>query len=129
MYRNIQSLYCVIGTNTVLFQVNYTSNTNSLIEKEIGFVVTRGEDGEKGSLMKVFKMHKLPVTRKISTGDITYNIKLTNRCMLYTKILRKESPKRSHHKKITFNFYTVYLYEMLLLLLSCFSRARLCATP
>ena len=34
MYRNIESLCCATGT-TVVLQVNYTSKTNKLIEKEI----------------------------------------------------------------------------------------------
>ena len=32
MYRNIQSLRCVPGTNIVVY-INYTSKTNKLIEK------------------------------------------------------------------------------------------------
>ena len=39
MYGNSESLHCVKGTNVVLW-VNYTSETNKLIEKEIRFVVT-----------------------------------------------------------------------------------------
>ena len=46
MYRNIESL-CVIGTN-IVSQVNYTSQTNKLIEKEIRLVVTRGKEQEGG---------------------------------------------------------------------------------
>ena len=47
MYRNIKLLYCVLGTNTVLW-VNYPSKTNKLIEKEIRFMVTRG--GSEGGV-------------------------------------------------------------------------------
>ena len=63
MYRNIDSLCCVPGTD-IVSQVNYTSKRNKLTEKEIGFVVTRGgggytleEGGHKGqtSGYKIYK--------------------------------------------------------------------------
>ena len=45
MYRDIESLCCVTGTNIVV-SVSYTSETNKqtskLIEKEVRFAVTRG---------------------------------------------------------------------------------------
>ena len=47
MYSNIKSLYCVPKTNIIL-QVIHTSKTNELIEKEMRFVVIRGEgEGEE----------------------------------------------------------------------------------
>lgn len=39
MYRNIESLGCVPGTNTV-FWINYTSKTNRVIEKDVIVVVS-----------------------------------------------------------------------------------------
>ena len=48
MYRDIESLCCVPGTNIVL-QVNYTSKTNKFIEKEIRFVAIRDE-GSRGEI-------------------------------------------------------------------------------
>ena len=59
MYRNIQSLRCVPGTNIVVY-INYTSKTNKLIEKEIRFVVTRGGEA---NWMKAVKRYKLPVIK------------------------------------------------------------------
>ena len=47
MYRNIESLFRVIGGNIVL-QINYASKTNS--EKEIRFVVTRIKGSGKKKL-------------------------------------------------------------------------------
>ena len=51
MHRNIKSLGYVLGTNIVL-QINYTSKTNKLIEKEVRFVVTRGRYWGEGGLDK-----------------------------------------------------------------------------
>ena len=62
MYRNIESLCCASGTNTVL-QVSYTSKTNTLVEKEIRFGVTRGMGWEQGVLDTGSQKHKLPVIR------------------------------------------------------------------
>lgn len=44
------------------------------MEKEISFVATRGEGVGRGrrDWMKVAKRYKLPVTRSITTKDITY---------------------------------------------------------
>ena len=47
MYRNIESLFYIPGTNTGLY-VHYTSKTNS--EKEIRFVVLRGRSCGEGEL-------------------------------------------------------------------------------
>ena len=47
--------------------------------------------------------------------------------MLYTKFVKKVGPKSSH--KIISISLIFYLYEMLLLLLSHFSRVQLCVTP
>ena len=44
MYGRTESLCCILATNIEL-QVNYTSKTKKLIEKEIRFVVTRGGVG------------------------------------------------------------------------------------
>ena len=44
MHKNIESLCCVSGTNTVL-QFNYISKTNS--QKKIRFVVTQGQEEEE----------------------------------------------------------------------------------
>ena len=49
MYSNIKSLYCVPKTNIIL-QVIHTSKTNELIEKEMRFVVIRGEGEGEGKL-------------------------------------------------------------------------------
>ena len=49
MYRNTKPLCCVTETN-ILFQVNYTSETNKLIEKENRLVVGRGEQLGEGEL-------------------------------------------------------------------------------
>ena len=59
MYRNIEPLCCVIGTNRVLY-VNHTSETNELIEKEFWFVVIRGGWWEERERVKSYK---LPVIR------------------------------------------------------------------
>ena len=60
MYRNIESLCCISGAN-------------KLIEKEIIFVVTRGECWGKGNWMKAVKRCKFPVIRQISTRDVISN--------------------------------------------------------
>ena len=54
VYRNIESLCCVTGT-TIVLQVNYTSKTNKLIEKEIRFVVPVGGGRREGNLIKAVK--------------------------------------------------------------------------
>ena len=62
VYRNIESLCCIPGSNMVL-QVNYASKTNKFIEKEIRFVAARSGVRENGKLNESSQKYKLPVVR------------------------------------------------------------------
>ena len=53
----IKSLF-VAGINTVLW-VSYTAKTNKFIEKEIRFVITRGQGEVEGDHLKAVKKCKL----------------------------------------------------------------------
>ena len=57
MCRNIESLCCISGAN-------------KLTEKEIIFVVTRGEGWGRGNWMKAVKIYKFSVIRQISTREV-----------------------------------------------------------
>ena len=75
MYRNIQSLYYVTGTNIVL-QVNYTSKNkqiNKLAEKEIRFVVTRDEEWGQGELDEGSQKVQIS-SYKINNRDVIHNM-------------------------------------------------------
>ena len=51
MYRNIESLCCVTGTNSVVGQLYFKNKqTKELIEKDVKFVVTRGRGQGEGKL-------------------------------------------------------------------------------
>ena len=63
LYRNIKSLCCVTGTNSVVGQLYFKNKqTNELVEKD-RFMVTRGRDEGRENLLKVVKRQKLPVIR------------------------------------------------------------------
>ena len=60
MYRNAESLYCVLGTNIVLLvhyisKTNQPKQTNKLREKEISFVVMRGKGVERENWTRIVK--------------------------------------------------------------------------
>ena len=59
MYRNLESLFCVPGTNSIVGQLY--SKTNKLIENESGFVVIIDRRSEERDL--VIKRYKLLVIR------------------------------------------------------------------
>ena len=110
MYRNIESLRCVTGTNTVL-QVNYTSKTNTQIykptEKQIRFGVARGRGWGGGELDEGSQKIQT-FTYKIRTKDVTYNmINLSNCCALCTKFVKRVNPKNSHNEEKIFYFFNV----------------------
>ena len=64
MYRNIKSLCCTPGTNSVIGQsIKLKKNPNKLIGKEIRFVVAKSRGWGKGNWMKVVKGHKPPAIR------------------------------------------------------------------
>ena len=75
MYRKIESLCLVTGTN-ILLRVNYTSETNKPIDKELQLVVTR--DGVWGKRKLDESAEKVQTSsykiRKYYTRDIMYNL-------------------------------------------------------
>ena len=74
MYRNIK-LLCNRNKHSIVGQTHFKNQqTNKLIEKEISFVVTRGEGWKEGVLDEGDQRYKLPIVRYISTGDIMYNM-------------------------------------------------------
>ena len=60
MCKNIKSLFCVTGTNTVYRSITFQKQADILIQKEITIVVTRGRSGE-GNFMKSVKRYNLEV--------------------------------------------------------------------
>ena len=64
MYRNIESLHCVIKNN-IMLQVNYTSNKETKSRKRNRFVVTR--DGGGGGRVEFEESYQ-----KVQTSS--YNI-------------------------------------------------------
>ena len=63
MYRNIELLCCVTGTNTVL-QASYTLKTSKQIHLKIKSVVTRGRGRGRENWMKAVKSYKLKKKKK-----------------------------------------------------------------
>ena len=105
MYRNTKPLCCVTGTN-VLFQVNYTSETNKLIE-ENRLVVGRGEELGEGELdegdQKIKTSNdKINMYQGYNVQHEKYN---QHYCKLYMKV-KRINPENSHHReKIFFPFF------------------------
>ena len=62
MYRNIESLCCITGTNTVLY-VNFTSKTKKLKGKKSDLWLPEARRGGRGNWTKIVKRYKLPVIR------------------------------------------------------------------
>ena len=86
MYRNTESLCCVLGTNIVL-QVTCASKTNKQTnsqKKRSDLWLPEAEGGWRVNWMKVVKRYKLPVIRLISTRDVTHNmININNTAVCY----------------------------------------------
>ena len=63
MYRNIESLCYVLGTNIVMHLSCTSKNkpTNTLTDKEMSFVVTRGRESDRENWMKMIERYKLLV--------------------------------------------------------------------
>ena len=65
-------------------------NKRKLVEKEIIFVVIRGSGWGLGKFSEGGQRYNLPVTRQISTGDITYGMTIVNMAVWSTlKVLRE----------------------------------------
>ena len=56
--------YYVVHQELTVLQVNYTSETNKLTEKETTFVVTRAKGRGRGNWTKVVEGKELPVINK-----------------------------------------------------------------
>ena len=84
MHRNIESLFCAPGANTVL-QVNYTStnkHTNSQKKRSDLWLPEAGSENV-GNWMKVVKKVQTS-SYKINTKDVMYNIiKIINTAVYY----------------------------------------------
>ena len=110
----IKPLCCVTGTN-ILFQVNYTSETNKLMEKENRLVVGRGEELGEGELDEGDQKIKTS-NNKINMYQ-GYNVqheKYNQHCSkLYIKVKRTNSENSHHREKFVFLSLILYLHKMM----------------
>lgn len=76
---------CEINTNTVLSHLCVESKETKLLETECRLVVVRAEMEELGKWVKVTQGFKLPIERRICSGDVMYNmVTIVGNIVLYT---------------------------------------------
>lgn len=103
MYRNITSLCCVTGNNSVAGQLYFKTNEFTEEDQIRGYQMW----GQAGNGMKMVKRQKLPF---LSSRDVMHNmINIVNTARSYIKKLNEFF---SHHKK-KFFYLVLYLYKMM----------------